>query len=207
MLLLRHGATDANIAQPPVLQGRGMNLGLAPIGRRQAELTATFLSEIACDRWFASPLRRAQETAEVLRQAQANAAQRDIETLPSLTEVHVGRWEGRSLIEIQTNDTEAHAKFLQDAGRFGYADGETLSDVRDRVLPTFDSLLEENRGRRILVVAHNIVNRAFLCHVLGIPLANYRAVTQDNCGITVVERDAKATVVRSMNIVTHLAKL
>lgn len=184
-----------------------MNLGLAEFGRKQAERTAELLRQVPCQRWFASPLRRAQETAEILLAAQTDGCVDTLETLPELTEVNVGRWEGRSLLEIQTTDAESHRLFLQDASRYGYADGETLADVRDRVLPTFDRLLTEHCGERIVVVAHNIVNRALLCQLLGIPLANYRAITQDNCGITVIERDSKGTTVRTINLVTHLAGL
>ena len=37
LYLVRHGATDANLRRPYVLQGRGMDLPLNETGRRQAQ--------------------------------------------------------------------------------------------------------------------------------------------------------------------------
>ena len=46
LYLIRHGATEANLARPPVLQGRSHNPPLAPLGIRQAEAMGEFaLSE------------------------------------------------------------------------------------------------------------------------------------------------------------------
>ena len=59
MLLLRHGATDANLADPAILQGRGIDWGLAEAGKVQATRTAQLLANIQLDRLYASPLIRA----------------------------------------------------------------------------------------------------------------------------------------------------
>ncbi len=204
MLLLRHGATAANLAQPPILQGRGINWGLAPAGVEQAERTARLLAPIQLDRIYCSPLIRAQETALAISAALPLEKSPSIETVDALTEVHAGRWEGRCWPEIKSAEPEAYASHHQDASLFGYPEGESLTDVNRRVMPIFLRLLTENLGRRILVVAHNIVNRAFLCEVLGLPLIHYRNIAQDNCGINIIEHSDKGTILRSLNVVTHL---
>ena len=43
LYLIRHGATEANQAHPPRIQGRAHNPPLAPLGIRQAEATRDFL--------------------------------------------------------------------------------------------------------------------------------------------------------------------
>lgn len=204
MLLLRHGATDANLAEPPILQGRGINLGLAEAGKVQATRTAQLLAGIHLDRLYSSPLIRAQQTAQAIKAALPADNSPPIELVDELTEVHAGRWEGRRWPEIKAAEPEAYERYFEDASRWGYPEGESITDVRDRVTPVFQRLLLENRGRRILVVAHNIVNRAFLCEVLGLPLVHYRNIAQDNCGITIVEQTDQGTMLRSLNVVTHL---
>ena len=43
-----------------------------------------------------------------------------------------------------------------------------------------------NLGRRVAVVAHNTVNRAYLTHLLDIPLCSYRSIPQENCGVILI---------------------
>lgn len=205
MVLIRHGATEANIQHPPILQGRGINLGLAAIGRRQAELTAEFLADYQIDRLFVSPLIRAQETAAAIAAAQ-RGSQLIPETVPELTEVDAGNWEGRTWNEIRVTEPEAYRLFHEDASRWGYAGGENMTDVQVRVRPIFERLLADNLGKRIAVVAHNIVNRAYLAALLNVPLIGYRAILQDNCGLNVIERHGDTITLRTLNLVPHLGK-
>ena len=68
LVLVRHGATAANLAVPHVLQGRGLDLSLCEVGVRQAEQVAAFLAEVfeaePSPALFSSGLKRAIETAE-----------------------------------------------------------------------------------------------------------------------------------------------
>ena len=61
LYLLRHGATEANLARPARLQGRRHNPPLARVGVRQAELTRDFLAVRPIDHCFSSPLLRAAQ--------------------------------------------------------------------------------------------------------------------------------------------------
>ncbi len=167
MYLLRHGATDVNTAQPPRLQGRGVNLGLSDVGRRQAESTAAFLATRQVDVVYSSPLVRARETAQLVAAPHGC----DVQTVDDLIEVHVGDWEGRAWVEIAETEPDAYARFMADPGRNGYSGGESFQDVLDRALPALRRVMQENLGRAIVVVAHNIVNRSCLSALLEIPLS------------------------------------
>src|SRR6266852_199035 len=59
LYLLRHGATEANLANPARLQGRRLDPPLAKLGVRQAEATRDFLAIRPIDQSYSSPLRRA----------------------------------------------------------------------------------------------------------------------------------------------------
>src|SRR5438552_3915423 len=66
LYLLRHGATEANLARPARLQGRKHNPPLAPLGERQAALTRDLLAVRPIDFCYCSPLLRAVQTAEII---------------------------------------------------------------------------------------------------------------------------------------------
>src|SRR5438067_4219370 len=90
LYLLRHGATEANLATPPRLQGRRHNPPLARLGVRQAEATRDFLAIRPIEFCYSSPLRRAEQTAAIVA-----APHRLTPTaLEALTECEVGQWEG-----------------------------------------------------------------------------------------------------------------
>jgi len=158
------------------------------------------LAGFSVDAIYSSPLLRARQTAEAIAKPHGLLVQ----IADSLTEVDVGLWEGRPWDEIQETDPVAYKAFMEDATVNPYLGGETLNVVLARSEPAFRRLVADNLGRRIVVVAHNVVNRAYLAHLMGIPLARYRSIPQDNCGLTVLRyRDGQPKVV-TINGVFHL---
>lgn len=198
--LVRHGATANNLARPPRLQGRKSDLELSAEGRRQADRTAAALQVHDIKAVYASPLRRAQETASII----ACPHNIQVQTLADLTEVDVGKWEGRQWDEIARSEPDAYRKFMDDPAEHGYVGGEDLAQVRDRVLPALDRLMRTNVGSRIVVVGHNVVNRVFLTHLLGLPISKARGIRQDNCGINVIRFRDGQPMLKTMNAVFHL---
>jgi broad specificity phosphatase PhoE len=203
LLLIRHGATDCNQARPPRLQGRGINLGLSIDGQRQVDLTASFLKQSQLDAIYSSPLRRAWETAEAISRLQNLS----IERVDELVEVDVGRWENCSWEEIARDDAEAYKQFLDDCGVFGYAGGENMRHVQERITPVITRLLEQNLGRRIAVICHSVANRAYLAGLLGAPLARCRNLPQDNCCLNVITYHDGLTELKTLNSVFHLEQM
>ena len=200
MYLVRHGATEANLARPARLQGRGLNLRLSEVGRRQAQATADFFAKRPIDAIFSSPMIRAMETAELVAQPHGH----QVQTREELVEVHVGDWEERSWDDIVASEPEAYARFIEHPGTHGYPGGESFQDVQNRALPVLHELLQENMGRRLVVIAHNVVNRACLAGMLGLPINNARTIQQQNCGVNIVRWKAGEVQVRTMNATFHL---
>jgi broad specificity phosphatase PhoE len=200
MYLLRHGATDNNLAQPPRLQGCGLDADLSHEGRRQAEQVRQFLGDVPLAAIFSSPLRRALQTAEIVAQPHSHTVQ----LVETLREVDVGLWEGRSWNEIAANDSEAYALFRHDPSVHPYAGGENLLQVQQRVTPALAELALAHLGRQIVVVAHNVVNRAFIAGLLQLPLAEAHRIRQDNCGINLLEWESGQCKLRTWNSAWHL---
>src|SRR5215470_4727478 len=200
LYLIRHGATEANLARPPRLQGCRHNPPLARLGIRQAEATRDFLAIRPIDACYCSPLLRAVQTAAIV------AAPHGLSPRPldALTECDVGRWEGMDWQSIRYLDAEAYHLFMANPGEHGYPGGESFRDVYERVATTMEELFVDHAGEAMLVVAHHVVNRTYLAGLLGLTPNQARQVTLDNCGISVVVRESGATAVSTLNAMFHL---
>ncbi len=200
VFLLRHGATANNMAVPPRIQGSRENPGLSDAGRQQAEATARFLAPQPIKAAYSSPLARAFETAEIVSRPHGLPVQE----VDALREADVGRWEGKSWEEISHREPEAHRLFVNDPGTHGYAGGENLTQVQQRVLPAVEQIMSAHLGQCILIVGHNVVNRTLLAGMLQLPVARARGISQDNCGVNVLRyRDGKLKLLSS-NVAFHL---
>lgn len=200
MYLIRHGATANNVSRPPVLQGCGINGPLIDVGLRQAEETAQFLTRTPLAAIYSSPLLRAVQTAEKI------AAGRDltIQTSDLLKEVDVGRWEGKDWGWIEANDPEAYRLHHTSPADHGYPEGESLKQVHARVVPELTRIIESHDQQHIAVVAHNVVIRAMIAHLLELPLDQVGHIHHDNCGITLVRRRHGKLRLISTNSIFHL---
>jgi broad specificity phosphatase PhoE len=200
LYLVRHGATEANLARPPILQGRRYNPPLARLGIRQAEATRDFLAIRPLDQCYCSPLLRAIQTAAIV------AAPHGLSPTPleALKECDAGRWEGLDWQTIRYLDAEAYARFMANPAEHGYPGGESFADVHRRVHAALDEVLTRHAGQSILVVGHHVVNRTYLAGLLGLTPDQARQVTLDNGGISVVIRDQERTAVSTLNAAFHL---
>ncbi len=201
LYLIRHGATENNRAKPPRLQGRRTDPGLSDVGVDQAERTSRFLADVKVERVYATPLLRSRQTARLVAESHGL----EVEIVDDLIEVDVGKWEGRAWDEIERTDPEAYRAFMRDASIHPYLGGETMETVRRRVVPAFQRIMADNPARRIAVVAHNVVNRVYLTHLMGMPIRRYRAISQENCGVSLLRYRAEEVKVVTVNSVFHLS--
>ena len=200
LYLVRHGATDANLQKPYVLQGRGIDLALNPTGVQQAERVAGLLAHKSVRAVYASPMRRALETARAI----ATRCNLDVIVRDELVECDVGRWEGLSWEGIRERFPQECEDFQRDPSRFPYLGGESYSDVARRVVPVLEQLLERHQGERFVVVAHNIVNRVSVATFLGFDLSRAKEIQQANGGVNVIRRENGRTQLVSLNSEFHL---
>lgn len=162
LVLLRHGATDWNAAGR--LQGRA-DIALSEAGR--AGFTGRSIPAPYRNRtWYASPLRRAQETAGLLGLAPR------IE--PALIEMDWGGYEGRTLAELRAEHgiafsvNEDRGLDLQPPG------GESPRQVQQRLLPWLRSLPADAGA-----VTHKGVIRAILALAFDWPMLGRAPVRLD----------------------------
>jgi broad specificity phosphatase PhoE len=198
--LVRHGATDANARRPYILQGHGIDLALNDGGRRQARCAGRLLASEPVRAVFASPMRRALETAQVIAEPHKLA----VATIDTFIECNVGRWEGRDWETIRREFPREYEDFHRDPSLHPYLGGESYSDVHRRTAPVFRSLLETHAGSALVLVAHNIVNRVLIADVLGLELKRAKEIQQANGGVTLIRhQDGRADLV-TLNSLFHL---
>jgi broad specificity phosphatase PhoE len=198
--LLRHGATASNRVVPYRLQGRRSDEPLDELGIDQARRAADILANVAIDAVYTSPLIRACETATIVGQSHGLVPI----SIPELTEAELGRWEGLTWEQARVRDPDLHEKFMAETGTVPYPGGESFLDVQRRTSPAMSELAGRHPGGKLIVVGHNVVNRAYLAGVLGIPIARARAIRQANCGVNIIEYEDAVPVVICLNACLHL---
>jgi broad specificity phosphatase PhoE len=200
LFLVRHGATEANERRPYVLQGRGINFSLSESGRAQARAVGRFLSRFNIHAVYCSPLLRALETAAEI----ARSFKFPVETLHKIHEVDVGEWEGKSWNMIQEENNLAYQAFMNDPGDTPYLGGESYRDVLLRVKPELEAVIERHQGQSIVVVAHNVVNRAYLADVMGLDLKRAKDIQQSNCCVNIIHHTHGKAELMTLNAHFHL---
>jgi alpha-ribazole phosphatase len=191
-LLLRHGEIETGGSTRFVGQ---LDLPLTEKGVSQAEWWKERLSHLRFSAVFCSDLQRCRHTAGIV------TAGRDchIETSPELREINLGEWEGRSVKEIREHYPGEWQKRGAVMALYRIPGGESFTDLQQRVVPFFDRLAAASEGV-VLIVAHAGVNRALLCHLLGMPLQNLFRIAQDYGCLNVIDWDRDAWRIRAFNI-------
>ncbi|MEG0296537.1 MAG: histidine phosphatase family protein [Clostridium sp.] len=154
--LTRHGQTEWNIEKR--LQGRG-NSPLTRSGIDRAEELRERIRELHIDAIYSSPIERALHTANILK------GEKNIEVITNegLMEMCFGDYEGRRTDEVMSENPEWNIDLIMHGDiNLCAPNGETLGSVRDRVKNAMDNILEENKGKTILVVAHGITLKALM---------------------------------------------
>lgn len=198
LFLVRHGEVDANVELRYL--GRRDD-PLNPTGCSQADRLASAFSELTLDGILASPLRRTAETARAI----AAACSLDVTTDDRLIELDFGSWEGMTraeVLDLGRATPELLASWEGDPS-LRVPGGESLADVRDRVVELADELLAGRPGETLILVTHMGPIKALLCAALGVPFPITRRLFLDPATVTVVDWSARP-VVRLFNSHAHL---
>lgn len=157
LILLRHGRTAANEAG--LLQGR-LNQDLDDLGRQQAIDAVDYIaSEIgAVDAVIASPLKRAQQTAE--------AFGLDVETDERFIELSYGIYEGVPHADVPS---EVWQTWRNDYS-FVPEGGESLAALDERVRLAATDLVERAAHENVVVVSHVSPMKSAVAWALGVDI-------------------------------------
>jgi len=180
-LLIRHGQNDLLEKK---LAGRLPDVHLNPKGREQAQRLSEVLSALPIKAVYASPLERAQETAEPIARSHGLL----VETLPALLEINFGGWQGKKIKRLKKRRLWKAVQRKPSAVRF--PDGESFTEAQDRIVEGLCSLSAHDKEKDLVVcVAHSDVIRLAVAYFLGLPLDNFQRIHIATASITVLHLD------------------
>jgi broad specificity phosphatase PhoE len=149
LYLVRHGENLANITKE--LSCRKVDYPLTSKGRLQAEQTRAVFNGANIDAIYASPLKRASETAQII----ASGTGLQVEIMENFRELNFGDLED---LGNSSHAWEIHFQVIKDwmTGKpnTSFPGGEDYFTARQRLRQGVETILKNSVGRRIVIVGH-----------------------------------------------------
>jgi alpha-ribazole phosphatase len=193
LFLVRHGQV---VGHDGFSANGHTDVDITDVGRGQMEYLAERLRLSDIGIIHSSDLRRSMIGARII--ARHHEATYNIS--PEFRELYFGDWEGLPLTEIRQDYPGELEKRRADIVHYRPpGKGESMNDLSERVLPHLRKILDEEKGRDVLIVAHGGVNRVILCEALGLDLVNVFNIQQDYGCLNIIDYYPDSTLVRLIN--------
>ncbi|MFZ0386029.1 MAG: histidine phosphatase family protein [Solirubrobacteraceae bacterium] len=170
-VLVRHGETEWS-AQ--ARYAGGTDVALSDRGREQAGRLTGWAAQAGLAGVWCSPLVRARETAEIAIGDTRLALHVD----PRLAELDFGEAEGLTVEQMRERFPDRRRAFERDPIVAPLPGGEPPREALHRALDCLREIAagddDGGGGGRVLVVIHTTLIRLLVCHLLGLPLKDYR---------------------------------
>ena len=182
LVIVRHAQSESNQAK---FFAAATNVNITELGRKQAQKTAEFLADYTFDRAYSSPMVRVLQTAAPIVAGRELALERE----PDLREINGGMWEGMPYSELEEKYPHDRELWYHHFGDCVCTGGESVSEIDWRVRRVFSKIIEENRGKTVLVATHATPIRLITNHFMGqslrqidnLPWAGNASVTVVDC--------------------------
>lgn len=180
LYLVRHGENPANLTKE--FSSLRVDYPLTPKGVLQAKQTAQYFTGLPIDAIFASPLKRARQTAEIIGQA----LNLPVTVLDEFREVNVGD------LELAPPTREAwdfHNSIIEAwmAGDFQarFPGGENFLELVERALRGYAKAVAGRTGENIIIVAHGGIFTSTLKRICPeVDIQRLARQENHNCSIT-----------------------
>ena len=146
--LVRHGENPANITKE--FSCRHVDYSLTAKGVVQAQQTAAFFADKGIDEIYASPLKRAAETAEII----ADHVGQPLTLMEEFREVDVGELEQHPTPENWLRHNCVLGGWLNGQPHVQFPGGDSYYTLSDRMRRGIAQISANKRGKNIVVVAH-----------------------------------------------------
>ncbi len=197
VILVRHGESAWNCVGR--YQGR-IDIELSPLGRDQVALVGQRLAGLRLSAIYASPLRRAMDTARAI------AAFHNLEIVPEeeITEIDHGVWSGLLRDEIQEKFAEDLETWINKPTLLRVDGAETLEEVAERANRSIGNIVQRHPGQTIVVVSHDLVIKVIMALAIGMDLDRVWFIKLDNASVSELEYGERGVRLVSLNDVCHL---
>lgn len=183
LYIFRHGQTIWNAARK--IQG-STDIDLTQEGIAMAKETAKAIENLELNAIYSSPLKRAYDTACILR------GNRSLEVIkdPRIRELSFGDLEGTGFEHIQdpSIDEKFGTFFTHPEKYHRPPNGESLEEVCARGADFIEDIRKKyGENDRVMIVAHGAMNKAMLKHIRGFEMKDlWYGQLQKNCGAVIV---------------------
>lgn len=175
-------------------------------GKQQARLAGKALANLTIDVAYASPLVRAQHTANLI--LAENLQPPVLNTTESLLEIDLTEWESMLSRDVKEQFPEKYHLWQNNPEQFQLGDRYPVLDLFEQAKAFWAEILAKHQGKTILLVGHSGINRALICSAIGIPVSLYHNIQQVNCAISVLNFQGESTTdgvqLESLNLASHL---
>lgn len=158
LYITRHGQTEWN------LEGRyqgWMDSRLTSLGESQAQWLGEKLKDERIDVIISSSSGRTIATSENIR------GKREIQIIPNdnLREIYLGQWEGMLYTDVEKQWPEEYKNFWNSPHLYKPIEGETFSQVIDRVGHEIEKIITQYEGQNILIVTHAVALKGIIAYI------------------------------------------
>ncbi|KPJ55849.1 MAG: hypothetical protein AMJ42_06125 [Deltaproteobacteria bacterium DG_8] len=144
---------------------------------------------------FSSDLSRTIKGAEII----ARCHPIEPKACSEFREINLGIWEGLTRDEIMKRYPQEYQQRLQDLAHFCIRGGESFKDLQLRVMKKLLSILNELKGKNIVLVAHGGVNRVILFDALNLDLQQLTRIDQAYGCLNIIDYYENGPVVKLVN--------
>jgi broad specificity phosphatase PhoE len=199
---VRHGETRANKLK--LFFGQ-LDWNLNKNGVKQAKKVANKLHDlqkalnskganISCI--ISSPLKRTRHTSKII------AGRLKIKKMvfdKDLIEKSEGTWQGRDFWQVRKEEPENYSDWLENPFKNRPPRGESITDLKRRILRFYKKVLKKYLGKHIIVVAHSGSIKMFILHSLGLDVNKFWHIKVECGSISELHLSKKHCMLWSLN--------
>ncbi len=157
---VRHGQSEANLAQ--IMQGSKIDTPLTKLGQQQALAAKAKLANVSFDAVYASPLKRAVQTANLISSTTPTLDER-------LVEFDYGTWNGQLLTDLYAQYPmyfDEHHNLLPNS--WEVSGGSTYAQVTAKLESFLSGVTKKHPDQTLLVVSHGFTLKLLAALLLDI---------------------------------------
>jgi probable phosphoglycerate mutase len=143
---------------------------------------------------YSSSLERAIETAEPL----AQALKLEIQTRPSLMDLNIGAWTGRSLKAL--NRMKAWAIVQRAPSLFHFPEGESFLQAQERIVSELDAIAKAHPKGLVAVVFHSDPIKLAIAHYIGLPFDHFQRLMIGTGSVSILTLFPTGAALMALNL-------
>lgn len=192
LIIVRHGEPEASARG--LCYGK-LDVGLSEEGREQIKRTSRWLAHAPVAAIYASPRRRARESAEII----AAAHNRPVEVIDDLCEIDFGEFEGLTYDEVAVRYPLEYRAWMEHPTEVTFPGGESFAKMRERVMRATINVRKTHLAQTVAIVAHGGVGRIILAEALRMEASGIFRLDQSYAAVSIIDYYEEMPVVRFVN--------